>query len=512
MTSQPRLLVFRADADTRTGAGHIMRGLALAQEWQSHGGEVVFVGHISGAPLREWIKSEGFKLFAIDSPYPDLQDLTTFLPWLHERQGTPGWVVLDGYHFDTNYHQALRAAGWPLLIIDDYGNLPAYHADIIVNPNAYADKIHYHTQDQTLILGGARFAMLRKEFKQALDNKNPTANERVSQKKFHILVTMGGSDPDNITQKTIDAIHFMGRSDLAIKIIVGPLNPHRHSLESNLRNATSDAEILAPVTDMATLMRWADLAFSAAGSTCWELAALGVPVVTTILATNQERVATSLATRGVAVNLGWHHAWQVNHAAQILTNLLNDPQKRQSMRNKGQQLIDGQGCKRLTRSLQGYHFSLRRASENDCQLVFHWANDQITRSASFSPKPIPWQEHCRWFADQLADKDLLFYIAITPDKTPMAQARFNLTGHDKATISVSLAPEFRNSGLGTRLIRLTCNQAIKERNIRTIRALVKHDNPASLHAFASAGFHHRGTVEISGQHAVAMDYTLEGAA
>jgi spore coat polysaccharide biosynthesis predicted glycosyltransferase SpsG len=37
----PTLLI-RADASVQIGTGHIMRMIALGQEWQARGGEVVF--------------------------------------------------------------------------------------------------------------------------------------------------------------------------------------------------------------------------------------------------------------------------------------------------------------------------------------------------------------------------------------------------------------------------------------------------------------------------------------
>lgn len=508
MTRPPRLLALRADADSRRGAGHVMRCLALAQAWHDHGGAAAFVGHISAAPLRERIESEGFPVIALTAPHPNPYDLSTFLPWLHQRQEQAGWVALDGYHFDPAYHQAIRAAGWPLLVIDDYAHLPTYHADILVNPNAYAGEIHYPAKEPLLNLRGPRFALLRKEFRQALQPTMVEGGVMQPGPARHVLVTMGGADPDNVTGKVIDALRSLGKCGLTVKVIAGPLNLHRQQLADRL-SAPLDAEILLPVTDMAPLMRWADLAISAAGSTCWELAAMGVPMIVTALADNQTRVAASLAGHGAAVNLGWHQAWQAKHAAQAVLELLGDPQKLQTMGRHGKKLIDGRGCGRVVQAMQGCHFSLRPASEDDCETIFQWANDPANRAASFSQQPIAWQDHCRWFAARISDPDHIFYLAITPEETAMAQARFALPGNEEAIMSVSLAPDFRGVGLGARLIRQACNQAMKDRPVKKILAYIRRNNTSSLHAFTQAGFWRRGDVEVSGQPALAMEYSPE---
>ena len=53
-------LLIRADAGCRIGIGHLMRGLALAQAWQSGGGRAVFVAE-TVQELSARLRSEGFE-------------------------------------------------------------------------------------------------------------------------------------------------------------------------------------------------------------------------------------------------------------------------------------------------------------------------------------------------------------------------------------------------------------------------------------------------------------------
>lgn len=504
------LLVLRTDANGQIGTGHVMRALALAQEWRGQGGEVVFVGHINGGSLRERIESEGFPLQSLPASHPDSQDLQVFLPWLRERRSQAGWVVLDGYHFDPAYHQELRATGWPLLIVDDYGHLPSYHADLLLNPNSYAKEIHYPLAADTLLLGGARYALLRQEFREACASRGAEDGGGPRHFGSRILLTMGGADPDNVAGKVVVALQAMEWADLELKVVVGPLNRHRQTLTELLRQLSIRAEIMTAVTDMVPLMLWADLAISAAGTTCWELASLGVPMVVTVLAENQVRLAASLAAQGVAVNLGWHHEWQVGPAGKVCRDLLAQSRIRREMGQRGQRLVDGRGASRLIQAMRGCHFSWRLATEADCELLFQWANDPLTRAASFSQIAITWEEHCRWLAGRLTDPEHRYYLACLSSGTPIAQVRFAWQGLAEAVISVSLAPEFRGVGLGGRIISRACQQALAERPGATIRALIRPDNAVSVHAFVQAGFCPRGEVEAAGQPALAMDYSLLG--
>jgi len=336
------LLVIRADADGVIGSGHVMRCLALAQEWRRQGGEVVFWGRIGTESLRERIMAEGCRLRTLQASYPDPMDLVEVSDWLHEKKTQPGWLVLDGYHFDAVYHDAIRATGWSLLVIDDCAHLPEYQADILLNPNAYAEELPYKTKPDTLQLLGPRYAPLRREFFEV----DKQCREVVGNGR-RILVTMGGADPDNVSGRVVDAIWAMNRGDLEVKIVIGSLNPNHADLTARLAGKPFAAELQAPVTAMVPLMQWADLAVSAAGSTCLELAALGVPMVVTVLANNQELMAASLATHKVARNLGWFHDWQPTQAAAILQELLNDQEQCRQMGEKGRSLVDGKGCGRV---------------------------------------------------------------------------------------------------------------------------------------------------------------------
>lgn len=501
------LLIIRADADGLIGSGHVMRSLALAQEWRKQGGEVVFFGRVTAESLAERIQAAGcrFQPLPVTHPVSADADMEAMIAWAGREKAEPDWLVLDGYHFDPASHDAIRAIGWSLLVVDDYAHLPGYHADILLNPNAYAGDLPYTTNAETLRLLGVRYLPLRQEFRQDRAEKHAV----VAQGR-RILITMGGADPDNAGGLVLAALAAMDRSDLEVKIVVGPLNPHGPSLQEQLAGLSFQGEVLSPVTTMAPLMRWADLAVSAAGSTCWELAALGVPMLVTVLADNQERVAASLEEHGVALNLGWFHGWQPEQVAAMTGDLLADHDKRQQMSQRGRQLVDGRGCERLTQIMHLFHFSLRPAAGEDCRLVYQWANDPQVRAVSFHSEAISWEEHCRWFHEYLAAADHVFLIAVAVDGQPLGQARFVVDG-DEAIISVSIARQFRGLALGVPLVRRACRQVMAEKNIIAVRALIKKENQQSIKMFSAAGFKRMAMDPSGNQLAVVMEYRKESA-
>ena len=102
---------------------------------------------------------------------------------------------------------------------------------------------------------------------------------------------------------------------------------------------------------MAELMTWADVAVTAGGGTCWELAFMGVPALVIILAENQRTVAEGLDERGAVINLGWHRDSSPVRIAQALENLLLNAAKREKMAEISRKLVDGKGTERVLSNL-----------------------------------------------------------------------------------------------------------------------------------------------------------------
>ena len=67
-------LIFRADADTQIGAGHLMRCLALAQAAKLRGVDVTFVAFCDSDYLQQQLIDEGFHVIALEKAYPMHQD------------------------------------------------------------------------------------------------------------------------------------------------------------------------------------------------------------------------------------------------------------------------------------------------------------------------------------------------------------------------------------------------------------------------------------------------------
>jgi len=351
MRELPPLLV-RADADTLRGSGHVMRCLALAQAWRERGGRAVFLSRCDNEVLRQRIQAAGADFVPLTTDESPGAELDATLSSV--KSVNASLVVLDGYDFNLDYQIALRAAGCRLMVIDDTVRLPRYETDFLLNQNLGAERLNYVCNARACRLLGPKYAMLRREFVSWRSRLHT-----VPEMGRKILVTMGGSDPDNVTLKVIHALRQLQNARLQIRVVAGPANPHLDKLRDVAAGFPGRIELLAAVPDMAALMVWADLAISGAGSTCWELACLGLPAVTLVLAENQRSIAAELGAVGTVLNLGWHEKVPLERLANSVDALLYSSFRRLRMSQTGRALVDGKGADRVVFEL----------SKRDCAKV-----------------------------------------------------------------------------------------------------------------------------------------------
>lgn len=355
---RPFSVLIRADSGDYLGTGHVMRCLALAYGLREVGAVVTFASHSSREVIVRRIEDAGFKVLPVSNPHPHPEDLDSTLLWVRTHAKTSGgvpWVVLDGYHFDESYQAALREEGCHVLVVDDMAHLPWYHADVIVNQNIHALPGMYR-HDATTLLLGTRYALLRPEFLRWRARRLAPRRE-----VRRIFVSLGGADPGNETRKVLEAVAAIPDPRVRATFVVGPHYEHVTELRKAAQAFGPRFSVLENVQDMARVMLDADVAVCAAGSTVWELAFMGIPMVCLILSENQRAVAEGLEHSGAAINLGWSRSTTAESIAESLARLIDSPEERCALARKARALVDGRGARRV--ALAMWHLQNDRRKE-----------------------------------------------------------------------------------------------------------------------------------------------------
>jgi UDP-2,4-diacetamido-2,4,6-trideoxy-beta-L-altropyranose hydrolase len=473
-------ILIRADVSVAIGTGHVMRCLALAQAWRDAGGEAAFAMAESLPSINDRLRSEGIPLLQLNHPRGSRDDARETVELARSNQAN--WVVLDGYCFSAEYQRQVKDAGIRLLVVDDNGESSRYFADLVLNQNVHSKEAMYEKRENyTRLLLGSRYVLLRREFWSLQERA-----KEIPESGRKVLITMGGSDPNNVTAKVVSTLRLVEIKGLQARVLVGGGNLYTASLRDHALRDGAEIGIVTNPHSVTDLMLWADVAVSAAGSTCWEMCFLGVPAILIAVAENQMPGGRELARREIAVLLGATSEITPERIAGELQRVLCSKQQRENMSQRGRELVDGRGCERVLTAMLSAELNLRHAGKSDCRLLWEWANDPSVRAASFQTAMISWDEHEAWFADKLDNG--LIYIAEDQQGNPVGQFRIDRLPNGEAKVDVSVAPEKRGCGIAAALIQKAVQAAFRETEFLRLHAYVKPENRASLRAFEKAGF------------------------
>ena len=281
-------------------------------------------------------------------------------------------LLVDSYFVTENYFLSLKAHV-ALVYLDDLRSFD-YPVDLVINydiltPETQLEYEHFYTHAGKKLLGGA-YAPLRPQF-QSAGRSLPSVSDG---KICHVLIASGGSDPYHTTLHLTEYLLAECPSGYCFHLLLGSMNPDRQALceladRQNLYTSTSPSAKASTVilhqgvSDMASLMQSCDLALSAAGTTLYELCAVGVPTASFVIADNQIASANAFAQNDAIPCLGdvrtneesikkeaahWvtsMNPYVKNQAASV--SLLHY----QNVSKRMQQLVDGNGAVRIADAL-----------------------------------------------------------------------------------------------------------------------------------------------------------------
>lgn len=471
-------IALRCDADERTGTGHAMRCLALAEAVMARGARAVFVSRALPAAFAEQARRLGAEVRMLPAdPAADASGTRALLSGI----GDAAWLVADSYALDLAWEQAVLA-GLParLAVIDDHASR-AHACELLIDHNVSARAAQYDGRlpASAMRLIGPHYALLRRAFAR---QAQPPERDRL--RRLH--VAFGGADPTRETEKVLQALATAPLPGVSVDVVVGPANPRLAAIHT-LAATLPGVELHVDVQDMAALLRRADLAVGAAGVSALERCACGVASLLVVAAANQAPIAQVLAERGAAVVLGLAGAVQAGQIASALASIAADPGALQRMAVRAAQQCDGHGARRVATRLLAPELKLRAAAAADMHPMLQWRNHESTRRHAHSPAPIDAARHEAWFRRRLADAQGALLVA-EDARGAVGVLRYDIEG-DAATVSIYLVPDRHGESLGSNLLRTGHAWLRAHRpGVRRIEAEVLPGNIASRRAFEEAGY------------------------
>lgn len=474
--------------------------MTLADELKRRGCETRFISAALPDGLQARLAEAGHELARI-APHPELR--REGLDWEEQALsqgaqhqdasatadalgGAVDWLVVDHYLLARTWQEAVRPHVRRLAVLDDFAN--RWHAaDLLLDQTPGREPADYSrlVGGVARLLLGPLYALLRPEFHRERPRSLARRQEAVAVRS--ILISLGASDVGGYTlpaaRAALAAVRYA-----SVEVVIGGSADSLKALQA-LAAENPRVRLHVDTERMAPLMREADLAVGAAGSTSWERCCLGLPTVALILAENQREVARQLMKVG-ATWIG-----EPSNLQDLIAALAHDGRERLGMSAAAAALVDGKGTARAvdlmldhggTRS-EGAIDILPAAPEHS-QMLWLWRNDPATRHFSKDGAAITWPDHAAWFERALGSDTRHLFIA-ERGGVSVGMVRFDQLEWGRAhEVSINVAPGSRGRGTGRAVLAAACRHWQNQWGEARLEAAVHESNVGSRRIFEAAGF------------------------
>lgn len=371
------MIYIRTDANSHIATGHLIRCLSIAKACLFRKKQVCFVvsdneslsllnGFLEDVSFINLSKEEVKNISVHTLQTASYNDLEKELPELLAFLETSGCssntvkyngavasdarvisdavFLLDSYYVTESYLSALNPVIKTAYIDDlklfDYSVNLLINYDIIPGDSLPDYQNAYQNAGQ-LLLGGA-YTPLRPQF----ENRSISITEKVSD----ILVTTGGSDPYHFCLRFLETAKEL---PFTFHVVVGKLNSDKEQLLL-LADTNPNVILHGNVSDMASLMEACGLAVSAAGTTLYELCALGIPTVSYTMADNQLISASAFDKENVipyAGDIRSDYDSVLTNIVNFVTEMSENVLKRKSAHETMHRLVTGNGSAKIADAL-----------------------------------------------------------------------------------------------------------------------------------------------------------------
>lgn len=339
------MILFRLDAGIGIGGGHLTRCGAIAAECVAMGRDVLFV--VSNERSMKVVESRGWPCMSISGDERHLGgDDGHSLAQLANSVGADA-VLTDSYGVSAEYFEVLKShcASFSGYLEDGYrygvgflGDVARLNVDLVVDFGFDVSEtdydIAYRGRGVQLLLG-CHYAPVRKEFRPV--GSVPPEEVR------NVVVTVGATNPSECLETITESVARYS-SDYSIQAVVGPeadVHAERLSLPG--------IKIVCNPPQIWRIFGEADLVFSAAGGTLFELSALGVPTFAIAVVANQERNVEAFTRLGLGLGVRVDSVGGAEFFS--LVNRMVGVETRNLFSARMRQLVDGKGAERVARAL-----------------------------------------------------------------------------------------------------------------------------------------------------------------
>ncbi|MDU6927556.1 MAG: GNAT family N-acetyltransferase, partial [Dermabacter sp.] len=276
-------VLLRCDATDEGGSGHLVRALSVADAAVRAGYSVCMAGSIQSPLARQLVAEAQIPVVPATS---DLGELAA-------EQGA-SIVHVDDYAVDNDARGQVHACGALLSSMED-GSYGQRDADVMIDSTIGAELTDRERVAGGRQLRGITYAPMRRQVLAARESRK---KHFTSSAVPRVLIVMGGTDATSAAATIAGLCAGLSRP-LALTVIAP-----KHHWQAVTEAAGAGVELLEPTPAFLDIAATMDVVISAAGTSAWELACIGVPTLLVAVVDNQKAGYAAAIEAEIASGLG----------------------------------------------------------------------------------------------------------------------------------------------------------------------------------------------------------------
>lgn len=307
------MIAIAVESSNSRGMGHLFRSLVLVNHLKARG--LSFCYFINDDEKSQRV----LKTEKIDYQVVDYTDESNWEAELVQKYGIDIWIN-DKFETSEKMAKNIIASGSYLALIDDIGV-----GENLANVNFIS--LTAYTKDRSnnyRCLQGLQYTILNDEierFKRKRDSLNK------------IIVTLGGSDPQN---NTVRVVRELLKYQYCFDVVIGP--NYRFERQLQELRLSNRFRIIKNAESLIRLFASYDLAITGGGVTCCEAMASGLPCLIIANAPHERNTGKGLQESGACIYMGDYLEWDKDY-------LMHLPDLEvEKMSEKGMQIFSSRAC------------------------------------------------------------------------------------------------------------------------------------------------------------------------
>lgn len=330
-------IIFRVDGNKTIGLGHLSRCLSLARGVSELGAGAVAFATRHPAFLSSLGGGDRFPVIRIPPAAKPRREMELI------RSGVPSGgrrcVVFDIGNVGAEAVAAAREFCELLCTVDDRGRARG-RVDLIFNTVIDGLDNRVGRVGGAKFYGGARYIFLPPEIREARKSRG-RAGGRVRK----ILVAMGGSDPQGLTPKAVEAARDT-EPGAEVDVIVGG-GFSKENVSAIKEGAGENTRLVMRPRGILPHLAESDLGVTSGGVTLTEMAAVGVPAVVLSQGRFAHGASLEFEKKGCCIVLGRGAKVSRKRLRDCIAYLMEESGRRREMSRCGRRTVDGRGIYRV---------------------------------------------------------------------------------------------------------------------------------------------------------------------